>query len=150
MSVPFTLDNYQKVIMNFITSTYFGMSNPLPTIVCLPGVIAENPKMYIQLVGTYGSILGAITTLVGIGYTIKYATRLVKKIIKKKKHRTLKSNENNFINDVAKDAKKTKIVTKKNITKFIQKRNGHLSKRQKKIITTVLRTTKIKKSNNFS
>ena len=140
MGNPFSLRFIDKTILNFIISTYFGIKNPLPTLVCLPGLIAGNPKVYLQLVATYGSVLGAITSLVALGYTIRYATRIVKKIIQKIKHRPLKPVENKFIGRVAKDAKHTKKVTKKNLRKFLPK----LTPKQNKAITN-----KIKKFKKF-
>jgi hypothetical protein len=147
MGPPFNLTPGEKNISNFIIGTYFGMKNPLPTIVCLPGIIAENPKVYLQLISVYGSIFGAISSLVAIGYTMKYSISFIKKLIKKKKHRPLKPVESKFINDVAKDTKNTKKVTKKNITAFIQRRTKtrKLSLKQKKLLSTVLRKKRITK-----
>jgi len=147
MGPPFNLTPVQKNISDFIISTYFGMKNPLPTIICSPGVIAENPKVYLQLISVYGSIFGAITSLVALGYSIKYSITFIKKIIKKKKHRPLKPLENKFINDVAKDTKHNKKVTKKNITKFVERRSKgkKLSSKQKKVLSTVLRKKRISK-----
>jgi hypothetical protein len=143
MPPPTNLKFIDKTILNFIIGTYFGIKNPLPTLVCLPGLIAGNPKVYLQLVGTYGAVLGAITSLVALGYTIRYATRIVKKIIQKKKHRPLKPVENKFIARVAKDSKHTKKVTKKNLRKFLPK----LTPKQNKAITNKIK--KIKKFKKF-
>ena len=127
MPPPVNSTFIQKSIIDLVIGIYFGMRNPLPTLICLPEIILERPGFYLKFAGVYGSVFGAITTLVSIGYTIKHATRIVKNIIKKKKQRSLNSEENKFINDVAKDTKKSKKPTKRSILSFITRRTKNQS-----------------------
>ena len=149
MPPPVNLGFVEKTVLNFIISTYFGMKNPLPIFICLPGLVLNNPSVYLKLIGVYGSIIGAITTLVALGYTVKYATIIVKKIIKRKKHKPLTPVEIKFIDDVAKDAKNAKKDKFKNVKKFVKRRTGNVTPQQGKVLTKVVkRVKKFKKFKN--
>jgi hypothetical protein len=88
----------------------------------LPGIILENPKKYIKFASIYGSIFGAISTLVAIGFTLKYAIKVVKRMIAKRKHRKLTTVENNLITKISMDTKKHKKVSKTNILNFLKRK----------------------------
>jgi len=144
-NTPVKVSFTEKKIVELIHGLFFGLNNPVSTVVCLPGIIIENPKHMLALVTTYSSILGAITTLVAMGYTVKYAIRIVKKIIRKIKHRKVKPNESKLINELAKNNKNVK--TKFDIINFVKK---FITKKYK-IKSNVLNKTirKFKKTKRF-
>ena len=122
MSPPTTLSFIQRSIFDLIGGMYFGATNPLPTLICLPGIILENPKLYIKFASIYGSIFGAVSTLVTLGFTLRYSIKLIKKFIAKRKHRKLTTAENKLITSIGMDTKKHKKVSKRNILHFLKRK----------------------------
>ena len=150
MPPPTTLSTSERNILAFITLSFFGARNPIVALVGIHGVIFENPRVNLQLAETYGAIFGALTTLVAIGHTLKYAIRIVKKVIQRKKHRSLKTVEVKAINEIANDTKHGKKVTEKNVMKFVHKRTRKgISPKQRIAIRKVIRKKNNKKVKKF-
>jgi hypothetical protein len=144
-NTPVKVSFTEKKIVEFIHGLFFGLNNPLSITICLPGIIMENPKHMLALLTTYSSILGALTTLIAMGYTVKYAIRIVKNVIRKIKHRKVKPNESKIINKLSKNVKKIK--NKSDLINFVKK----FITKEYKIKSTVLNKTiiKFKKTQKF-